>query len=64
MTTPALIVWGEQALILHPDGATALAKLYVQVEVKMMPGIGHMPMLEDSRQRARDYLAFRQRLGC
>lgn len=64
LTTPALIVWGERDLILHPDGAAALAKLYVQAEVKMMPDIGHMPMLEDSRQSARDYLAFRQRLGC
>lgn len=63
LTTPALIVWGEQDLILHPDGAAALARLYQRAEVKMMPGIGHMPMLEDSRQSAQDYLAFRQRLG-
>jgi triacylglycerol lipase len=63
LTTPALIVWGEQDLILHPDGAAALAKLFVSAKVIMMPGIGHMPMLEDSRQTALDYLAFRQKLG-
>lgn len=63
LTTPALIVWGEQDRILHPAGAAALAALYPDHHSIMMAGIGHLPMLEAPRQCAADYRAFRQQLA-
>jgi pimeloyl-ACP methyl ester carboxylesterase len=57
---PALIVWGEQDRILHPDGAASFAALFPDNRTIMMPGTGHLPMVEKPRQAARDYLAFRQ----
>jgi len=56
---PALIVWGEQDRILHPDGARAFAALFPRSRTIMMPGVGHLPMVEKPRQVARDYVAFR-----
>ncbi|MES2163861.1 MAG: alpha/beta hydrolase [Pseudomonadota bacterium] len=63
LRTPALIVWGEQDRILHPSGAAALAALFGQHRVVLMPGVGHLPMLEAPRRSAADYLAFRRQLA-
>jgi len=63
LRTPALIVWGEQDRILHPSGAAALAALFGRHRVILMPGIGHLPMLEAPRRSAMDYLAFRRQLA-
>lgn len=60
---PALIVWGEQDRILHPDGAAAFAALFPRSRVIMMPGVGHLPMVEKPRQVARDYVAFRREMA-
>lgn len=63
LPTPALVVWGERDLILHPSGAQATAQLFARSKVIMMPDIGHLPQLEAPRATARDYLAFRKELG-
>ncbi|MBA5640230.1 alpha/beta fold hydrolase [Duganella sp. LX20W] len=60
LAPPALIVWGQQDRILHPSGAAALGALFRRSRTILMPGIGHLPMLEAPRQSARDYLAFRR----
>lgn len=62
IATPALIVWGEQDAVLHPAGAAALRAIMPNSEVMMMPGIGHLPMLEAPRKTAHSYLAFLRRL--
>lgn len=59
---PALVVWGEQDRILHPSGAAAFAALFPRSRTVMMPGVGHLPMVEQPGQTARDYLAFRRSL--
>ena len=59
LPTPALIVWGAQDAILSPAGAAAFQRLFPNSTVRIMDGIGHLPMLEDPRQTARDYLAYR-----
>jgi len=59
---PALIVWGESDQILSPKGAQALHALLPHSEVQMMPGIGHLPMVEAPRATARRYLRFRAKL--
>jgi pimeloyl-ACP methyl ester carboxylesterase len=62
LATPALIVWGSQDRVLDVASAEALHKLLPQSRVKIMPGIGHIPMLERPRQSAEDYFAFRASL--
>ncbi|WP_461521090.1 alpha/beta fold hydrolase [Porticoccus sp.] len=60
ISTPALIVWGQEDRMLSPDGAWALHTLLPKSQVRMMPGVGHMPMLETPRQVAMDYIHYRQ----
>ena len=62
LETPALIVWGAEDKVLHPLGAETLKRLFINSEVKIMKGIGHLPHLEDAEQTAADFLAFQQRL--
>ncbi|QYF92408.1 alpha/beta hydrolase [Massilia sp. PAMC28688] len=63
MPTPALIVWGAEDQVLSPAGAESFRQLFPQSRVIIMPGIGHLPMLEAPRQTAADYLAFREQLA-
>jgi pimeloyl-ACP methyl ester carboxylesterase len=60
LQTPALIVWGAQDQLLNPEGAGALAQLFPNSRVRIMDGIGHMPMVEAPRQTAQDYVEFRR----
>jgi triacylglycerol lipase len=62
LATPAFIVWGEHDQILHLNGAKAFKALFPAAQVRIMEGIGHLPMAESPRQAAQDYLAFRQSL--
>lgn len=60
--TPALIVWGAQDRVLDPSAAEILKSAMPNAQVTIMPGIGHLPMIEAPRQSARDYLRFREGL--
>jgi len=60
---PTLIVWGDHDKILDMAGAGILHKLITNSQVIIMKDIGHMPMLEDVSQTAKDYLAFRASLN-
>lgn len=62
LPTPALIVWGEQDRVIHVDTAAMLHKMMPRSQVIVMPGIGHLPMLERPQQSAEDYLKFRSAL--
>ena len=55
---PTLVVWGAQDQILHPSGADTLRRLFRNSRVIIMPGVGHLPMVEAPRQTARDFLDF------
>jgi triacylglycerol lipase len=55
---PALIVTGAQDRIVPPASVKTLAKVFVNSTVKIMPGVGHLPMIESPKQTANDYLAF------
>ena len=61
--TPALIVWGGADQVLNPTGAAALQALLPDSRVIVLPGVGHLPMLEAPRRCASDYLAFLRGLG-
>ncbi|SFF53705.1 Pimeloyl-ACP methyl ester carboxylesterase [Fontimonas thermophila] len=59
---PSLIVWGAEDQVLDVSGAQILHDALPGSRLIIMPGIGHLPMLEAPRQTARDYLAFRKAL--
>ena len=59
LSTPSLIVWGEQDRALHVGSAAVLHKLLPRSQVITLPGVGHLPMIERDGQVAADYLAFR-----
>ncbi len=61
-TTPALIVWGACDRLLNPRGLDAYHALFIGSHTRLMPDIGHLPMVEAPRQTAQDYLAFRNTL--
>lgn len=63
LATPTLIVWGEQDRVLAATGAEILHGLMPNSKVIVMPGVGHLPMLERPRDSAADYLTFRASLA-
>ncbi|MFO1426369.1 MAG: alpha/beta fold hydrolase [Steroidobacteraceae bacterium] len=63
MAVPTLIVWGEQDQLVHPGGAPLLQALLANSQLRLMPGIGHVPQVEAPRQAAADYLAFHASLS-
>jgi pimeloyl-ACP methyl ester carboxylesterase len=62
LVTPSLIVWGAQDHILNPASADIFHRLLPHSQVIIMPGAGHLPMLEQPEQSAADYLRFRAAL--
>ena len=63
LDTPALIVWGAEDRVLNPKGAEAMRAFMPNARAVVMPGIGHLPMVEAVADSAADYLAFRQQLA-
>lgn len=59
LATPALIVWGDRDRTLNVGTAEILHKLMPNSQVIIMPGIGHLPMIERPQQSVEDYLKFR-----
>jgi pimeloyl-ACP methyl ester carboxylesterase len=59
LPTPALIVWGEEDRAIKVVTAGILHDLLPRSQVIIMPGVGHLPMVERPRQSAEDYLRFR-----
>ncbi|HPC39627.1 MAG TPA: alpha/beta hydrolase [Spirochaetota bacterium] len=58
-SVPTLIVFGEKDRAIHPATAEVLHRLMPNSRVIMLPGIGHLPMLEAPARCANDYLKFR-----
>lgn len=63
LLVPARIVWGDKDRALNVGGAQILAGLMPNASVLILPGIGHLPMVERPREVAQDYLAFRDKLA-
>lgn len=60
---PALIVWGKNDRVLHPDGAAELHAAMADSDVILLDKVGHIPMMEKPAEVAADYVAWRQRRG-
>jgi len=59
LKTPTLIVFGDKDRVINPATAEVLHKLMPCSEVIIMKGLGHLPMIEQPRKSAEDYLKFR-----
>lgn len=55
---PALVLWGEQDRILDVSCSDAFRRLLPQATVKILRGIGHLPMLEAPALTARSLRRF------
>ena len=55
---PTFIVWGDNDRILHRSGAERLSAALNNASVKIMPNMGHVPMLERPSETAQHYLEF------
>jgi pimeloyl-ACP methyl ester carboxylesterase len=62
LATPALIVWGSEDRLLNVEASKILNKLMPRSQVIVMQHIGHLPMFENPKQSAQDYLKFRATL--
>jgi len=56
---PALIVWGGEDRVIDVAAAEVLHRLLPRSQVIILPGVGHLPMVERPRQTVQDYLRFR-----
>jgi len=57
---PTHVLWGELDRAVHVQSVDVLMGLLPQSDRTILPGIGHMPMLEAPEETALDYLAFRK----
>jgi pimeloyl-ACP methyl ester carboxylesterase len=62
LKTPTLIVFGDKDRAINPATAEVLHRLMPRSEVIIMKGLGHLPMIEQPRKSAEDYLKFRAML--
>jgi pimeloyl-ACP methyl ester carboxylesterase len=61
ITAPALIIWGDQDRVLHVSCADLFRQGIKSSEVMIIPGSGHMPLVENAGACARAWLAFAQK---
>ncbi len=62
MQTPTLVVFGDKDRVISIQTADVLKKLLENATVKILRGIGHVPMFETPQQCADDYFSFRETL--
>jgi pimeloyl-ACP methyl ester carboxylesterase len=55
------IVWGDQDRVLHVSCADLFRKGIKSSEVMIIPGSGHMPLVENARRCASAWMAFAQK---
>ena len=63
ITTPTLVMWGEQDRLVHPSTAQVWADGIAGARIVRYPDAGHMPMLELPRRSGHDYRAFLARVS-
>jgi pimeloyl-ACP methyl ester carboxylesterase len=58
---PVLIVWGKRDRVLLPRQAARAARAIPEAELRIVPGLGHIPMGDDPEWIARTILDFTRR---
>jgi pimeloyl-ACP methyl ester carboxylesterase len=58
IAAPTLIIWGDHDRVLHVSSADLFRQGIKKSEVMLIPGSGHMPLVENARQCATAWLAF------
>lgn len=58
---PTLLVWGEEDRILDPSGAAVWMDAHEDSRLQMLPGVGHLPMMEAPKDVAEALLSFHAR---
>lgn len=58
VTMPTLIIWGEEDRVLDVSAAQVFKEKLPQAQVKIYPGIGHLPMVEIPAETAELYSRF------
>lgn len=62
VTAPTLVLWGAHDRLLHVSMARAFGRGIRGSRVEVMPGVGHLPFLEDPAGAAAIYRRFRDSL--
>jgi pimeloyl-ACP methyl ester carboxylesterase len=62
LATPTRVLWGDHDRALNYEGAQVFVRLMPKASATIMPGAGHLPMIERPRAAAEDYLDFRAQL--
>jgi pimeloyl-ACP methyl ester carboxylesterase len=55
---PTLVVWGQEDRVLDVSGAALLASVMPAARLQILPGVGHLPMIERPEETAELYLQF------
>lgn len=58
LTLPVLALWGSQDRLFDATGAEVLRQRLQKADVRMLDGVGHLPMMEVPGAAAQAYLAF------
>lgn len=58
VAVPSLALWGAEDRVFDVSGAQALTALLPHADVRILRGIGHLPMMEAPRETARLYADF------
>lgn len=58
LAAPTLVLWGAADRVFHPSGADVLRARLPHAQVHLLPGIGHLPMMEAPADAAAAYRRF------
>jgi abhydrolase domain-containing protein 6 len=61
LSHPTLALWGAQDRIFDVSGAEVVESILPEQQMHVMPGTGHLPMMERPRESASLYLSFLRR---
>lgn len=55
---PTLVLWGGDDKVFNASGAEVLRRRLKNVQVEVLPGVGHLPMMEAPQPTAQRYVQF------
>lgn len=58
MQPPSLLIWGDQDRLLHVSATDVWTQAVPSMQLEVLPGVGHMPMVEVPKESADIYQQF------